>query len=250
MRTVADAIGTVQALLGDPRGGWVKRNYVLPLMNLCYGDLMLFLKNGGTLKLGAVVPVLNVPAGTSTLYPWQGTNLRPGQDPNAQNPKPVLKGLTDPLQVFVKPKDSAPYNYVGINKRSTLPHVNPNLNTTNAFGNSMYWSWMGNELRITPVNIALDIEVTGRFNPIPLVDDEQFLMGGEDIWVPLTFDTAAICGVERSNPALLEGYGQRATAAKDNLLADWIRQGQDAPARFQKISRDSGNGYIAWFWGI
>ena len=98
--------------------------------------------------------------------------------------------------------------------------------------------------------IALDIEVTGRFNPVPLVSDEQILMGGEDIWIPLTFDTASIAGVERSNPSLLEGYASRALATSDDLLADWIRQGQDKPARFQKISRDSGNGYIAWFWGI
>lgn len=250
MRTVGDAISTVQALLGDPRGGWVKKSYVLPLLNLSISDILLYLKNGSSLNLCAVVPVLNVPTGTSSLYPWQGANLKPGDDPNKLNPKPVLQGLTDPLEVWVKPAGTAPWNYTPIKSRSTLPHVNPNLNTTNAFGSSMYWNWMGNRLGITPVNVDLDIEVTGRFNAVPLTDDAQLLPGGEDIWIPLTFDTAAIAGVERSNPALLEGYATRAQAAKDNLLADIIRQGQDKPARFQKACRDKGNGYIAWFWGL
>lgn len=250
MRTVKDAIGTVQALLGDPKGGWVKRSYVLPLLNLSLGSILLYLKNGSSLNMAAVVPILNVPAGTTSLFPYQGANLKPGADPNQLNPKPVLQGLTDPLEVFVKPAGSAPWNYAPIRSKSTLPHVNPNLNTTNAFGSGMTWNWMGNRLGISPVNIPLDIEVTGRFNAVPLVDDDQFLPGGEDVWIPLTFDTAAIAGVERSNPALLEGYAVRSQAAQDNLLADVIRQGQDKPARFQKASRDSGNGYIAWFWGL
>ena len=250
MRTVADAIGYIQALLGDPRGTWVKRNYVLPLMNVSCGDILLNLKNGSSMNLAAVVPILGVKAGTSSLYPWQGATLAAGADPNKANPVPVLAGLTDPLQVYVKPAGSGAENYARIPQRSTLPHINPNLNTTNAFSSSMCWAWIGNQLVVTPTNIDLVIEVTGRFSAAPLIRDDQFIPGGEDLWIPLVFDTASIVGVERSNPQVLEGYATRSLRSQDNLLADIIRQGQGAPARFQKASRDSGNGYIAWFWGL
>jgi len=250
MRTIGAAIGTVQALLGDPKGTWVKRNYVLPLMNVSCGDILLNLKNGSSMNLAAVVPVLGVKAGTSSLYPWQGPTLKAGQAPNHVNAVPVLAGLADPVQVCAKPAGSDPENYTMIKQRSTQPHINPNLNTTNSFSVSMCWSWIGNQLVITPTNIDLDIEVTGRFSAAPLVSDDQLVPGGEDLWIPLVFDTASIAGIERSNTQILEGYATRSLRAQDNLLADIIRQGQGAPARFQKASRDSGNGYIAWFWGL
>ena len=250
MRTISDAMGYVTALLGDPKGAWVKDAYVLPLMNVTCADIILFLKNGSGLNLAAVVPILDVPAGTSSLYPWQGANLKPGQDPNKSNPRPVLAGLTDPLEIFVKPAGSSSENYAPVRQRSTLPHFNPNWNASNSFGSMMYWNWIGNQLRITPVNVNVDIELTGRFSVPPLVNGDMLVPGGEDLWIPLVYDTAAVAGIERSNPQILAGYQQRADRAKDNLLADIIRQGQGAPARFQRTSRDSGNGYISWFWGL
>lgn len=251
MRTVGDAIGRVRALLGDPKGTWVKDSYVLPLLDLSCGDILLYLKAAAkSMNLSAVVPVLNVPANTASLYPYQGASLRPGADANAVNPKPVLAGLTDPLAIYVKPAGADPSMYAPIRQRTLLPHVSPNLNSSQGFGSSMSWSWLGNRLSITPVNFAIDLEVTGRFNPLPLTNSDLLIPGGEDMWIPLVFDTAAIAGIERSNPSLLEGYAARATAAKDNLANTLVCQGQGSPARFQKISRDSGNGYIAWFWGV
>ena len=164
--------------------------------------------------------------------------------------RPVLAGLTDPLEIFVKPAGSSSENYAPVRQRSTLPHFNPNWNASNSFGSMMYWNWIGNQLRITPVNVNVDIELTGRFSVPPLVNGDMLVPGGEDLWIPLVYDTAAVAGIERSNPQILAGYQQRADRAKDNLLADIIRQGQGAPARFQRTSRDSGNGYISWFWGL
>jgi hypothetical protein len=250
MRTVNDALGKVRALLGDPRGGWLKDNYLLPILDLSCADIVLNLKNGSSMNMAAVVPILNVPAGTSSLYPWQGANLKPGDDKNRLNPVPVLAGLTDPIQVFVKPAGSNPQNYAMIRQRTTLPHVNPTWNAGNAVGGYLTWAWVGNQLVITPTQTALDIEVTGRFTVPPLINGDMIVPGGEDLWIPLVFDTAAIAGIERSNPQILEGYATRSLRSQDNLLADIIRQGQGAPARFQKVSRDSGNGYISWFWGL
>lgn len=250
MRTINDALGKVRSLLGDPRGGWVKDSYVLPIMDLSCSDIILDMKAACSMNLAAVVPILNVPPGTSSLYPWQGANLKPGADRNAVNPVPVLAGLTDPLAVYIKPAGSKPENYKLIRRKSTLPHFSATLNVSNGFSASMNWDWIGNQLHITPINTALDIEVTGRFSVPPLVNGDLLVPGGEDLWIPLVFDTAAIAGIERSNPQILQGYAQRALVAKDNLRADLTRQGQGEPARFQKVSRDNGNGYIAWFWGL
>ena len=250
MRTIGDALGKVRSLLGDPRGGWVKDSYVLPIMDLSCADIILDMKAACSMNLAAVVPILNVPPGTASLYPWQGANLKPGDDPNKLNPVPVLAGLSDPVQVFVKPAGSQPENYKMIRQRTTLPHVNPQWNSGNSVGAQLTWSWVGNQLTITPTNLALDIEVTGRFSVAPLVNSNLLVPGGEDLWIPLVFDTAAIAGIERSNPQILAGYAARALASKDNLRADLTRQGQGEPARFQKVSRDSGNGYVSWFWGL
>lgn len=250
MMSVGEAISKVQALLGDPRGMWAKKGYLLPLLDLSYRSVYLNLKNASGKELQAVVPIYNVPAGTTSLYPWQGANLRPGDNPADAKPPALLRGLFDPIEIFVKQAGMPVYQYTRIRSRDTLPHVDPNLNTTIAFGPGMYYSWIGNRLEITPVNLPLDIEVTGKFNPPPLFRDEDLMTAHEDVGGAVCFDTAAIAGVERSNPSILEGYAQRSIAMQDNIIAEIMRAGQCNPARFQKMCRDNGNGYVQWFWGV
>ena len=78
MRQVKDAVQKIQALLGDPKGQWVKKGYVMPILDLTYGALYLNLKNASAKNLQAVVPIYNIPAGTQSLAPWQGYSLPPG----------------------------------------------------------------------------------------------------------------------------------------------------------------------------
>jgi hypothetical protein len=248
MMRLGDAISTIQALLGDPKGQWVKRGYVLPILNITYAAVNLNLKNASGKNLEAVVPILNVPAGTTSLYKWQQATARPGDDPGKMDPQPLLRGLTDVIEIYVKPAGASVFQYTRISERDTLPHVDPNLTTNNTYGSGMYWSMLGNKLLITPVNQPLDIEVTGKFNPGFLKDDEDLLTSHEDVWIPTCYKTAATAGVERSNPTILQGYADQAIASEDNLIAQIIRQGQGAPARFQRISREGGT--IQWFWGI
>jgi hypothetical protein len=250
MMSVGEAISKIQALLGDPRGMWVKKSYVLPLLDLSYRSIYLNMKNASGKELQAVVTLPNVPAGTTSLYPYQGATLEPGADPAAANPPALLRGLFDPIEIFVKQAGQPVYQYTRIRTRDTLPHVNPDLNTTIAFGPGMYYTWMGNRLAITPVNLPLDIEVTGKFNPPPLYRDEDLMIAHEDVGTAVCFDTAAIAGVERSNPSILEGYAQRSIAIQDNIIAEIMRSNQSNPARFQKMSRDNGNGYAQWFWSV
>lgn len=265
MRTVGDAIKKVQALLGDPRGQWVKPAYVIPLMDTAYSTVYLNIKNASAKNLCGIVTIPSVPAGTTSLYPWQNATGLAGGSPVAENappvglaggtgvgapnPQPVLAGLFDPIEIWVKPAGSAPWQYSRLNgPRDTLPHLDPSFFGNDTFGPRMYFSFLGNQLRVTPVNADLDFEITGRFGAAPISNPDQLLQGAEDMWVPVVFETACLAGIERSNPQILAGYQARSTAAQDNLIAQLIRGEQGNPARFQKMSREGG--MIAWFWGV
>lgn len=249
MQRLGDAISTIQALLGDPKGQWVKRVYILPLINITYGAVNLNIKNASSKNLQAVIPILGVPAGTQSLYPWQNASApagAPAGNANANVPA-LLAGLTDVIEIFVKPAGAPFQTYRKIRSCGSLPHVNPNLASTNNWGQPMYYSLIGNRLQITPAPQPMDIEVTGKFNPQPLVDDDNLLTTHEDIWIPTCYETAATAGVERSNPAILEGYALKGSAAEDNIIAELIRQKQDEPVRFRKMARESGS--ALWYWG-
>lgn len=236
-----------RALLGDPRGQWTTKNYLLPLLNVAYADVVLNLKNGSGKELMAVITVPGVPAGTTSLYPWQNGTAAPGQAAGAPNPAPLLAGLFDPIEVYVKPAGQPVWFYSKVRPVDELPHVNPLVTASVSLGPLMWWSWMGNQLRLTPVMQPLDIEVTGRFNAPPLVDDNDLLTAHEDVWLPTAYQTTALVGVERSNPAILAGYAAKALSTQDNVIAAIIRSGQGSPKRFQRMSRETGGGL--WYWG-
>jgi hypothetical protein len=246
VRNCGDAIGTIRALLGDPTGQWISRGYILPLLNITYASVNLNLKNASAKELEAVVPIPNVPAGTTSLYPWQNATAVPGAPANA-NPTPaLLAGLFDPIEIWIKPAGAPVSMYTRARERDTLPHVDPTQYATNSLAGGVFFNWLGNKLLITPVNQPLDMEVTGKFNPPPLVDDTDLLVTHEDVWVPTCFKTAAVAGVERSNPAILQGYAAESIAAQDNIIAELIRQRQATPVRFQRMSRAAG--LAQWFW--
>lgn len=242
MRTLGDCVRTVQALLGDPKGTWVKRTYILPLLDLKYGDVNLYMKTGSRKNLEAVVPLLNIPAGTTSLFPFQT------MDAADQDQKGQLAGICDVIEVFAKPAGAPVSQYRPVRERNTLPHMDPQSTGPVPYGAQMFYAFIGNKLLVTPVNVAIDMEVTGKFNPTPLVDDNDLLVTHDDVWVPVCYGTAAIAGVERSNPALLESYALRESASQDNLVADLIVQQQGSPLRFQRISRESG--MAQWWWSI
>lgn len=246
MRNLGFAIGRVRGLLGDRAGKWVTQAYAVDFLDQAYQTISLNLKNASGKNLQGVVTVFNVPAGTTSLYPYQNGTAVPGQAPAAQNPPAVLAGLFDPIQIFVKPAGQPVFYYSEAKEIQSLPHVNPDIASTNSLGNFMYWTWIGNQLRITPIDQPLDIEVTGKFNPPPLAANEDLLIAHEDIWIPTTFKSASLMGVERTNPAILQSYADEAVKAEDNIIAEIMRQGQSTPTRWQRIARDSGHNQ--WYW--
>lgn len=233
MNTLQDVKAKVRALLGDPDGDWVTDAYILPLINVTYNLQYLYLKNATGKNLERTVLCLGVQPGTNSLYPLQA-----GGEP--------LAGLYTPLEVWTKPA-GAPANYfTEALEREDLPHVAlPGVQPVQ-FGPRAYWRWQGNQLQLTPIAIALDIEVTGRFNPPPLAKDQDVLIVSPDMEAVTAAGTAAVGGVERSNPAILEGYAQMAEAGLDDIAAELIRQKQGTLVRTGRMSRSTG--YYGWAW--
>ena len=140
MMRLGDAIGQIQALLGDPKGQWVKRGYILPLLNITYAAVNLNIKNASAKNLTAVVPILNVPAGTTSLYKWQNATAFAGQPVAQQNPPALLAGLFDVMEIWVKPAGVPVQRYFKIRNIGTLPHTNPSLMNSNGLGGPLYYS--------------------------------------------------------------------------------------------------------------
>ena len=89
----------------------------------------------------------------------------------------------------------------------------------------------GQQAADSPPATPVDIEVTGRFNPPPLVNDENVLVASPDLQPVTALKTAYFVGVDWSglagvNVALINEYGRQADAALDNIAAELVRQKQ------------------------
>lgn len=229
--TLGETIARCQALMGDPQGRLISRAYAVPFINQAYSDIAKQIKNGSGKNFEAVVEVLNVAAGTSSLYSQQAAG------------KP-LAGLFDPIRMWVKTAGQLPQYYTPARGPcDTLPHVNPPGITPGNYATVVTFAWIGNQLSVTPVAGAIDIQVYGRFNPPRLQADEDVLVIYGDMSDTLAYSACALMGVERTNPAILAGYVERATASIDNIIADVIRQGQKNPRRLAKIGGCGGTSY-------
>lgn len=244
--TLGDTINRCQALMGDPTGRFVTRPYALPFIQQAYGDIAKQIKNASGKNLEATVEVLNVDTGTSSLFPFQ-TYGNPAADPPV--PRGPLVGLYDPIRLWVKTAGQLPQYYtLAIGPRDNLPFVNPPGITPGTYCVQVTFAWIGNKLYITPVAGPIDIQVYGRFNPPRLVQDTDNLVLYGDMTDTLAYAACGLMGVERANPAVLEGYAARAVAGVDNIVADVIRQSQGNSRRLGKMG-GQGNSSNACGWG-
>lgn len=244
--TLGEVKQRCRALMGDPTGRLISDAYALPFINQAYEDIASQIKNATGKNLEAVLEVLNVPVGTSSLYKYQSEG-----DPTAnpvQQPGP-LAGLFDPIRMWVKTAGQLPQYYTPARgPRDTLPYVNPPGITPGTYAVIVTFTWIGNQLQITPVAGPIDIQVYGRFNPPPLVKDTDKLVLYNRMTACLAYSACSLMGVERTNPQILQGYIERATAMIDNIVADIIRQGQKNPRRLAKVG-GGGGGECGWGWG-
>lgn len=241
--TLGDTVNRCQALMGDPNGRWVTRDYAVPFIQQAYSDMAKQIKNASGKNLEQILEVLNVPTGTSSLYPFQ-TYGNPAAVPPV--PRGPLVGLFDPLRLWVKSAGQLPQYYcLAIGPRETLPHVNPPGITAGSYATRVTFAWIGNKLSITPVAGPIDIQVYGRFNVPRLQQDSDNLLLDPDMTDTLAYAAMGLMGVERTNPAVLAGYIERAQAGIDNIGADIIRQSQKVARRLAKMG---GCGGTSWGW--
>lgn len=242
--TLGDVVQRCQSLMGDKTGYLISRAFAVPFINQAYEDIASQIKNASGKNLEAVIEVLNIPAGTSDLSEYQ-TDGDPTANPPVQ-PGP-LAGLFDPIRMWVKTAGQPPQYYVQVSgPRDTLPHTAPPGVAPSIYYPQVTFCWMGNELSITPVAGAIDIQVYGRFNAPVLVKDTDKLVLYPRMSAMLAYASSALFGVERANTQILAGYGDRATAMIDNAVADIIRQSQKNPRRLAQMG---GRGGSCWGWG-
>jgi hypothetical protein len=241
--TLGDAVVRCQQIMGDPTGRWCSRSYAVPFINQAYSSIAKKLKNASGKNFEAIVEVLNVPTGTTDLSIYSSYGDPTVAPPIARGP---TVGLYDPLRLWVKTAGQLPQYYTRAKgPRDTLPHVNPPGISPGTYAVQVTFAWIGNKLSITPVAGPIDIQVYGRFNAARLQQDTDVLVLHGDMTDTLAFAACSLMGVERTNPAILEGYSQEAIAGIDNIVADIIRQSQREPRRLAKLG---GGGGTHWGW--
>jgi hypothetical protein len=213
----------------------------VPFIQQAYSDITKQVKNASGKNFEAVIEVLAVPTGTSDLSVYQKYDAPPN------NQRGPLVGLFDPIRMWVKTAGALPQYYTPARgPRDTLPHTAPPGIPPATYATVVTFAWIGNKLSITPVAGPIDVQVYGRFNPPRLQKDEDALLIYDDMTDTLAYAACALMGVERTNPAILTGYIERATAGVDNIVCDIMRQCQKNPRRLAKMG---GSGGSCYGWG-
>ena len=218
---------------------------MLPFINQAYEDIESCIRNATSKQLEGVIDVLNVPPGTTDYSIFQGFG-NPNQNPPGRGP---LVGLNDPIRIWVKAAGALPQYYVPVRgPKDYFSHVNPPGIPVGTYGVVLEFAWIGGKLFITPASAAIDVQVYGRFNAPPLVDDNDRLVLYPRMTACLAYAASALTGVERSNTTILQGYADRGTAMVDNIVADLIRQTQGNPRRAGRMG-NGGAGWSGYGWG-
>jgi hypothetical protein len=108
------------------------------------------------------------------------------------------------------------------------------------------WNWLSNQLSISAVSFPYDLLVDARFNPPPLVKNQDVLVVHPDAEIAVSAATLALVGVEAGN----EGYQEEGDAAyqsaADDIAAQLIleKQGRTARAGSANMRRNRRG----WFW--
>ena len=213
MNTYGDVKAEVRGLVGDQDAQWANDAYLATPVNTAYRLQVLALKNATGQNLEGVVLLPAVEAGTTTLYDQQAVG------------KPLC-GMYTVLELWSKPAGMPPNYFRRAEELRSPAHVAPPLQPQGLPAIVTGYCWLGNKLLITPPAGPVDIEVMGRFNPGPLAKDTDVLVASPDMQSVTALKAASICGVERTNPALLVEFKELAEIGLQNIIAELVRQKQ------------------------
>lgn len=237
MNTLFDVKETLRSIVGDDAGEWTDDDYLVPKINFAYRTQYLYIKRATGSNLEQLVEIPNALDLAANPTSQGLTSLAVYQ----QKGKPLC-GLYEPLYMWWKLAGAPECQYREAFERKTLPFVNP----ASSMATAMYFTWRGNQIFVTPINAPIDLMIDGRFNPPPLVKDEDVLVVDPDMETPVTSGTLGIVGIESGNT----GYSQAAVdmmeSQADDIVAKLIRQKQGYTARAGSNARR--NRGLGWFW--
>lgn len=239
MNTLFDVKETLRSFVADERAKWTEDSYLVPKINYAYRTLRLYLKRATGSNLEQMVEIPNT-ADLNANPTNQGlTSLVQYQQPGG-----LLAGLYEPLYMWWKPAGAPDYQYREAFEKKTLPFTNP----ISSMATAMYFTWRGNKLFVTPINLPVDLLIDGRFNPPPLVKDQDVLVVDPDAEVSVTAGTLGIVGIEAGNPGYQEAALTAVEATADDIVAKLIRQKQGYVARAGSNSQRRRANGCGWNW--
>lgn len=237
MNTLGDVKRTVRSLVGDDEGSWTGDSYLVPKINFAYRTAYLKIKTatGQALERGVEIPDYtdaNNNDGNVGL-----TSLAPMQQPG----KP-LEGLYQPMFLWWKPAGAQPRFYREAIERQVVPFSLP---LTQSWFQKVYFTWESFQLKLTPILAPIDIKVNGRFNPPPLVKDEDVLVAHPDMETAVSPLTLAVIGTEAGNSQFQQQGQAGADIAIDNICNLLTLAKQGYTQRGGRMARESR---LGWFW--
>lgn len=209
MNTLFDVKKTVQSLAGDNENGTLTDDYLVPKINFAYRTQVLYIMQaaGANLELEVEIPNAKDANGNDTNKGLTSLGVY-------QQPGKYLDGLIEPLFVWWKPAGAADNLYKLCIDKKTLPFTL--AQQVGAWG-AVYTTWRGNELFVTPTNLAVDFMVDGRFNAHTLVKNEDKLAAHPMMETTVTPATMALMAWDGWNFPGVVSPGQAAKDAADNI---------------------------------
>jgi hypothetical protein len=238
LNTLFDVKESVLSLMGEENSGTANDGYLVPKINFTYKAQNLYIKRSTGSNLEQVVEIPNALDANNN-----PTNQGLSSLANQQQKGGLLFGLYEPLYMWWKPAGAPERAYVECYEKKTLPFSTPLIYSPTQ---QMYFTWRGNQLFVTPISAPIDLLVDGRFNPPPLVKNEDVLVVDPDMEVPLTSGTIAVIqAFDRGNIPTFEAAIGLAGPQCDDIVAKLILQKQGYTARAGSNARRGRRG---WFW--
>lgn len=232
-------------MVGDDEGSWTTDGYLLPKINFAYEMQTIYLKQASGQNLERIVEIPSFITAQGT----QGTQGLTSLAPFQAKGKP-LEGLYQPLYLFAKLAGQQPSMYRQVVERKTLPFVNPTTvpATISWPALQIYYTWLGNQIYMTPVNAPIDILVDGRFDPQPLTKDTDILVVHPNMSAAVTSATLGLVGTEAGNSGYSAAAIDMVNHCADGILSLLIKEKQGYTSRAGRMTRYRDRSRWGWFW--
>jgi hypothetical protein len=239
LNTLFDVKQTIRSVVGDDDQQWTPDSYLLPKINFAYSTQTLYIKRATGQNLEQVVEIPDSVDGNGNSTSRGRTSLAALQQKGGP-----LFGLYDPLYLWWKPA-GAPETYYRIaTYQEPMPFAHLAQPTP---GGPVYWTKRSNVIFMTPIGFPCDLLVDGRFNPPPLVKDEDVLVVHPDMHTAVTAATIGLIGqFDTGNQMFSEGGVALVEQCADDIVALLT---MDKQGRTARAGRANGRmGRRGWFW--